>query len=297
MIVAVAQGQYIPRFDVQGHRGARGLKPENTIPAFITALNYGVTTVELDLAVTKDNQLVVSHEPWMSAAICRTPSGDEIDKKNEKKYNLYRMTYAEVAGFDCGSKGNAGFPQQEPVPAAKPLLRDVIVAVEDHIRSFTQYEVDYNIEIKCGPEGDGKFHPGPEEFSDLVYNLLDQYLPMRRVVIQSFDFRVLKYWHKTYPQVRLAALVENTKSTRANLATLGFNPAVYSPYYKLVSKPMVTYLHARKIRVIPWTVNEESDMLTMKAMGTDGFITDYPDRPGKFKMTLELEQGKSGVRK
>lgn len=288
LVVNISEGQYIPRFDVQGHRGARGLKPENSIPAFLTALDYGVTTLELDVVVTKDKQLVVSHEPWMSATICLTPEGDPIDKKEEKQYNIYQMTYEEISVFDCGSRGHEGFPQQDKIPVSKPLLRDVIAAVEDHIRSFSRYEVDYNIEIKSSQDGDGEFHPGPEEFSDLVYDLLDQYLPMRRVVIQSFDFRVLKYWHKTYPNVRLSALVENTGSTSANLAALGFDPSVYSPYYKLVTKSMVNFLHRRGIRIVPWTVNEDSDMLSMKALGVDGFITDYPDRPGKFRMTLGL---------
>lgn len=288
LTITVSKGQYIPKFDVQGHRGARGLEPENTIPAFMKALDCGVTTIELDLAVTKDNKLVVSHEPWMSADICLTPDGKPIGKKEEMKFNIYEMSYAEVTTYDCGSKGNEGFPEQQRVAASKPLLRDVIVEVEDHIKSFTRYEVDYNIEIKSSPDGDDKFHPKPEVFSDMVYDLLDQYLPMSRVVIQSFDFRVLKYWHQKYPKVRLAALVENTSSVRTNLSRLGFNPSVYSPYYKLVSKNMVQYLHDRRIRVIPWTVNDDSDMLTMKAMGVDGFITDYPDRPAKFKMTLEL---------
>jgi glycerophosphoryl diester phosphodiesterase len=288
LTITVTKGQYIPKFDVQGHRGARGLKPENTIPAFTTALDYGVTTIELDLAVTKDHQLVVSHEPWMSADICRTPEGDEISQKEEKRYNLYQMSYAEVAHFDCGSKANDQFPQEEHTPLPKPLLQDVIVAVEDHIKSYTRYEVDYNIEIKSWPEGDDKFHPKPAAFSDLVFNLLDQYLPLNRIVIQSFDLRVLKYWHEKYPQVRLSLLVENKSNAQVNLSRLGFNPSVYSPDFKLVSKRMVDYLHRKKIRVIPWTVNEDSDMLTMKALGVDGFITDYPDRPGKFKMTLGL---------
>ena len=284
----ISEGQYSPRFDVQGHRGARGLKPENSIPAFLTALDHGVTTLELDVVVSKDKKIVVSHEPWMSASICLTPEGGDIDKKDQKQDNIYRMTNDEISAFDCGSKGNAAFPSQEKMAVSKPLLRDVIAAVEDHIRSFSRYEVDYNIEIKSSPEGDGEFHPAPEEFSDLLYELLDQYLPLRRVVIQSFDFRVLKYWHKKYPKVRLSALVENAESTSTNLAALGFKPSVYSPHYKLVSKAMVNYLHRRGIRVIPWTVNDDSDMLSMKAMGVDGFITDYPDRPGKYKMTLGL---------
>lgn len=280
--------QKLPTFDVQGHRGARGLRPENTIPAFILALDSGVTTVELDLAVTKDGKLVVSHEPWMSADICLNPAGEEITSKEEKGYNIYQMTYAEVQQFDCGSRGNKRFPEQEKMSTTKPLLSDVIVAIEDHIKSYTRYEVDYNIEIKSDEEGDNKFHPDPATFSDMVYELVDQYLPLERVVIQSFDFRVLRYWHEKYPDIRLAALVENTKSVENNLEALGFEPAIYSPYYRLLSKSKVDALHKRKIKVIPWTVNEISEMLALKGMGVDGFITDYPNRAKQFTHTLNI---------
>lgn len=282
--------QYIPKFDVQGHRGARGLRPENTISAFLLAIDSGVTTIELDVVVTKDKRLVVSHEPWMSSAICLDTAGNSIAAKDEKKFNIYHLTYEEVMQFDCGSMGNKNFPQQEKMQVSKPLLSDVIVAVENHIKSHASYEVDYNIEIKSAPEGDKKFHPGVEEYSDLVYNLVDQYIPLERLVIQSFDFRVLKYWHKKYPQIRLAALVENTKSIEANLEALGFTPSVYSPYFKLLSKEKVNFIHAQKMRVVPWTVNEVSDMLSLKGMGVDGFITDYPDRAKKYKMTLNIQR-------
>jgi glycerophosphoryl diester phosphodiesterase len=269
---------YIPKFDLQGHRGARGLKPENSIPGFLLALDSGVTTIEMDLAITKDKQIIVSHEPWMAAAICLKPNNTSISPREEKKLNIYQMTYEEVKQFDCGSKGNAKFPEQQKLKVAKPLLADVIVAVENHIKNYSQYEVDYNIEIKTSPEGDKKFHPTPEEFSDMVYNLLDQYLPLERVIIQSFDFRVLKYWHEKYPEIRLAALVENTKSIYRNLSELGFNPSVYSPYFELLEKEDIQYLQKQKIRVIPWTVNEIEDIRKIKQMGVDGLITDYPDR-------------------
>lgn len=282
--------QYIPKFDVQGHRGARGLMPENTIPAFLLAIDSGVTTLELDVVVTKDKELVVSHEPWMSAAICLDPSGNPFQTKDEKKFNIYQLTYDEIRQFDCGSKGNKDFPRQEKMQISKPLLGDVIAAVENHIKSYASYEVDYNIEIKSTPEWDKKFHPSVEEYSDLVYNLVDQYIPLERLIIQSFDFRVLKYWHKKYPHIRLAALVENTKSIEANLKALGFKPSIYSPYFKLLSKEKVSYLRQQRIRVIPWTVNEVSDMLSLKGMGVDGFITDYPDRARKYKMTLNIQR-------
>ncbi len=278
----------LPTFDVQGHRGARGLKPENTIPAFLLALDSGVTTIELDLAITKDRQIVVSHEPWMSSDICLDPNGNSISNKEEKDHNIFEMTYEEVTQFDCGSIGNKRFPEQQKMKLSKPLLKDVIVAVEDHIKSFTRFEVDYSIEIKSGEEGDNKFHPGPAEFSDLVYNLLDQYLPMDRIIIQSFDFRVLKYWHEKYPTIKLAALVEDRKSVETHLSELGFNPTIYSPYYRNINQSKVKLLHEKKIKVIPWTVNEISEMLALKGMGVDGFITDYPDRAKQFTNTLNI---------
>ena len=290
---------YIPKFDLQGHRGARGLKPENTIPAFLAALDAGVTTLELDVVITKDKQVVVSHEPWMAATICLKPDGSRIAEKEEKSFNIFQMTYDELKEFDCGSIGNEKFSDQQKLKIFKPLLRDVIMAVEDHIKSFTQYEVDYNIEIKSTKTGDGKYHPTPGEFSDLVYNLLNQYLPLERVVIQSFDFRVLQYWRTRYPAVRLAALIENTRSIDENLKELGFTPSIYSPYYKLLSEDKVKTLKAMKMRVIPWTVNEPEDMKRLRAWGVDGLITDYPNRAAEIGLGLKGKNGngkKNGLR-
>lgn len=295
---SVMQAQYIPKFDLQGHRGARGIKPENTIPAFLKALEYGVTTLELDVVITKDNQVLVSHEPFMSPGICLDSAGYEF--KDDKKFNIYKLTFDEVKLFDCGSKINERFVEQQKEFVHKPLLRDVIIAVENHIKNFAQYEVDYNIEIKSTPEGDHKLHPSVDEFSKLVYHEIDQYLPWQRVVIQSFDFRVLRYWHTNYSKVRLAVLIENTKSPENNLRELGFVPSIYSPYYKLLNEQKITYLHslsvdrtekpATKLRVIPWTVNETVEMLNMKEMGVDGLITDYPNRAAEIGLTLPRKQ-------
>jgi glycerophosphoryl diester phosphodiesterase len=287
MVTGVDAQLYVPKFDLQGHRGARGLRPENSIPAFLIALDSGVTTIELDVVITKDKQVIVSHEPWLSSEICQHADGTPLDAAKEKTFNLYEMTYEEIASFDCGSKGNQKFPAQAKQQVSKPLLTDVIIAVEKHIRSYTQYEVDYNIEIKSTPSGDNKFHPTPQAFSDLVYQLIDQYLPLERIVIQSFDTRVLKYWHKKYPEIRLAALIENTRSVEANLNALGFKPSVYSPYFKFLSKEKVDYLHAQQIRVIPWTVNEVADMKRMLQLGVDGFITDYPDRAASIGLGIQ----------
>lgn len=275
-----------PKFDIQGHRGARGLMPENTIPAFLMALDSGVTTVELDLAVTKDNQLVVSHEPWMNHSICLDPSGNAIDSLQGMHANIYRMTYDDVKLWDCGSKGNARFPDQQKFKVAKPLLVDVIAAVEAHIKSYTRYEVDYNIEIKTDPLGDNLYHPSPQEFSDLVIKTLDEYLPLQRIIIQSFDFRVLRYIHENYPKVKLALLIEDDRTPATSLKNLGFVPDVYSPDFHLLRPEHVDFLHKKKVdgrkkttlRVIPWTVNRITDMKALLKMDADGIITDYPNR-------------------
>lgn len=252
------------------------------------ALDSGVTTVEMDLAITKDRQVIVSHEPWMSSDYCLDPGGNPIDKKNEKSFNIYEMTYEEVKQFDCGSAGNKKFPEQQKVKLHKPLLSDAIVAIENHIKNYTQFEVDYNIEIKSTPDGDNRFHPAPAEFSDMVYDLIDQYLPLERVIIQSFDFRVLQYWHEKYPDIKLAALIEDRKSVESHLTELGFEPAIYSPFHRVLNRAKVEYLHQKNIKVIPWTVNEISEMLALKGMGVDGFITDYPNRAKQFTHTLNI---------
>lgn len=291
-----ATAQYIPRFDLQGHRGSRGTMPENTIPAFLEALNSGVTTLELDVVMTRDGKVLVSHDPFISPEICLTPEGETISAIDMPKYNIYKMTYAETQQFDCGLKPHPRFPEQKKLNVTKPLLRDVIAASEDHIKSYTFYEVDYNIEIKSVKGEEGKTQPSVEEFSDRVFEVINQYLPWERVVIQSFDFRVLKYWHKKYPQVRLAALVENKNSVETNLKQLGFKPAVYSPDFTLLKSPtVVAELKKKQIRVIPWTVNEPEDMKRLKAWGVDGIITDYPARAAELGMGLKRAAASRGI--
>jgi glycerophosphoryl diester phosphodiesterase len=176
--------------------------------------------------------------------------------------------------------------------AYKPLLVDVILAVENYIKGHALYEVDYNIEIKSEPAGDNKFHPKPAEFSELVFALIDQYLPWDRVVIQSFDFRVLKYWHEKHPEVRLAALVENLNTIDENIKALGFTPSIYSPEFTLLSKSEIKRCHDLKMRVIPWTVNDKKEMEELRAWGVDGIITDYPDSAKVLGYTLKSVKGK-----
>jgi glycerophosphoryl diester phosphodiesterase len=270
-------------FDWQGHRGARGLLPENSIPAFKKALDLGVGTIELDVVISKDKQVVVSHEPFFSSSICLQPNGEEISKNEEKQYNIYQYTYSQIKDFDCGSKGNARFPEQQKMKVAKPLLSEVFTILEKYGQEKNLPVFSYNIEIKCSPDGDNLYHPGVQEFSDLVEDVIRQHLPADRIILQSFDFRVLQYWHKKYPQYKLAALVENTKPVEVNLKELGFTPQIYSPYYKLlISKEQIGRIKNKGMAVIPWTVNATEDMRRLKSWGVDGIITDYPNRIGEL---------------
>ncbi|WPZ08812.1 glycerophosphodiester phosphodiesterase family protein [Roseivirga spongicola] len=264
--------------DVQGHRGARGLVPENTIPAFIRALEEGVTTLELDVVITKDKQVVISHEPYMSISICSKPNGQPVTNSEMEQFNIYQMTYAEVSRFDCGIRGNSRFPEQQKMAASKPLLVDMIKQVENYLAEKGLPKVAYNIELKSTPKGDGISHPQVEEFADIVQTVLDQVLTNDRYTIQCFDFRVLKYYHQKYPDVDLVALVENMKGVKGNLKELGFVPEIYSPYHALLSRKDIELCHQEGMKVIPWTVNDRDRMEKLVNWGVDGIITDYPDR-------------------
>lgn len=256
-------------FELQGHRGARGVFPENSITGFIKAINMEVNTLEMDVVISGDGQVVVSHEPFLSPEIC-------LDGSEE--LNMYQMSYDEIASYDCGSKPHPRFLDQQNVQVVKPLLSKVIDSVETYLLSRNLAPVNYNIEIKSTRETDGVFHPAPGEFSDLVYRVIDSRLEWRRVTIQAFDFRVLEYFHNIYPDVRLVLLIENDMGFQVNLDSLGFKPAVYSCHFPLLSQKDVSKLQGKGMMVIPWTVNEISDMKRLIEWGVDGLITDYPNK-------------------
>lgn len=267
-------------FDLQGHRGARGLMPENTWPAFENALQLGVNTLEMDVVISQDKRVVVSHEPWFNPAICLKPNGEAINA--DEKISLYQLPYNEIARYDCGSLGNVRFPEQEKIKVNKPLLQDILDKTELFARKYNQKPAAFNIEIKSEPGLEGSFQPDVAEFSDLVYEVVSL-VPRDRLTIQSFDFRVLRYFHQKYPDVRLAALVEDKITAAQALEKLGFEPQIYSPEQVLLSPEEIEFLHKKNIQVIPWTVNETTDMQKLLDWGVDGLITDYPDRALTFK--------------
>lgn len=269
-------------FDLQGHRGARGLFPENSIEGFLAALDLQVTTLEMDVVISADGQVVVSHEPWIDHLICWDLEDRPVAEG--KELNIYKMPYSEVTNYNCGSQPHPNFPQQAKIPTFKPLLSEVIAEAEQFSKSVELPPVWYNIEIKSTPDGDGIFHPEPKEFAALVLDVVQKGGIAERTIIQSFDVRALREVKTASPSIPVALLLAETDGFEKDLEKLGFTPEIYSPYYRLVNERMVQNCHANGIRIVPWTVNDEDDMVDLLELGVDGIITDYPD----IALTLKL---------
>ena len=262
--------------DLQGHRGMRGLFPENSILGFLKALELGVNTLELDIVMSGDTQLVVSHEPFISSAICQYPGGRQIPKKTEKELNMYHMTYNEIKVFDCGSLFNNDFLLQEKSRISKPLLTEVLDTVEQVATAKGQL-IHYNIELKSELALEGIYHPEVAVFCEAAYQAINNQVDWPRITIQSFDFRILRYFNKHYPEVQLALLIENELSWELNIDSLGFKPEIYSCDYALLSAETISELQEINMKVIPWTVNDSIDMRQLIHWGVNGLITDYPN--------------------
>lgn len=249
--------------------------PENTIEAMLRALDFPITTLELDVVVSKDGEVIVSHEPWVSPEICTGPG---VDPGKPRAVNIFKLTVRELAKFDCGSKLHPRFPEQQKLAARKPTLRELLDKTEALIAQ-RKLGIRYNVEIKSTVEDEkAGYQPDVGTFTETVVKELMGRLSPERFSIQSFDWRVLRYLHKAHPRIQTVALIEGAFDAQAALRKLGFVPSVFSPYFKFLTKKDVTFFQAKKVKVIPWTVNEVSDMEALRRMGVDGLITDYPDR-------------------
>ncbi|WP_373059426.1 glycerophosphodiester phosphodiesterase family protein [Zunongwangia sp. H14] len=268
--------------EVQGHRGERGLMPENSIPGFIAAINDSVDVIEMDVVISGDGEVVVSHEPFMSSAYVLQPNGDSIKKSEEANYNLYQMPYDSIRKYDIGLKGNNSFPGQHKVSAYKPLLVEVIDSVEKYIENKKLKPVGYNIELKSDQEQYGISQPEPEVFVDMVMNVIENKDIKGAVNIQSFDPAILNTIHKNYPGTKLAFLVYK-EGIQENMDQLNFVPEIYSPNYNLVkNEAFVDSIKALQMKLIPWTVNKNEAIKKMIELRVDGIITDFPGKANKL---------------
>lgn len=294
------------KLDIQAHRGGMALLPENTIPAMLNAVKLGAKTLELDVVISGDGKVLVSHDGYMSATFMSKPDGTEITKEEEKTLSLFQMSYDSISRYQSGLKTHPMFPGQLKLKTHKPLLGDLIDSVEAYVKANKLKPVYYNIETKCSPMGDGKYNPSPLVFVQTMMDVINQKEIKKRVIIQSFDVRTLKILHQTEPELKLALLVQgkmnlteeqlrkyglsakevedyfkqlstNKGGLEGDLAILGFVPAIYSPYYSGVDYEMVKKVHEKKMQIVPWTVDKEEDMIALGKLGVDGIITNSPD--------------------
>jgi len=279
-LVSLAQSSInMEQLDKQGHRGCRGLYPENTIPGFLKAIDLGVTTLEMDLVITKDKKVILSHEPFFNHEITTLPNGEYVSESNERELNIYEMVYSKVKKYDVGQKVHPRFLQQQKIKANKPLLTEVIDSVEMHAKTNNKQPLFYNIETKIQPQTDNVYHPEPQEFVDLIMAVILEKKIQNRVIVQSFDSRSLQYLHQKYPSIKTALLVEafDKKSFEKQIEDLGFTPTIYSPAQELVDLNLVQECRSKKMKLIPWTVNDIETIRKFVAMGVNGIITDYPN--------------------
>ncbi len=283
--------------DLQGHRGARGLAPENTLPAFAKALGIGVTTLEMDCAVTKDGVVVVSHDPALNPDITRGPDGKWLEKTGPA---IRGLTYAELQRYDVGRLNPANayaqrWPEQKPADGARiPRLADVFALVQ---RSGNR-TVRFNIETKISPLAPAET-AGPEDFARKLISAVRSAGMAERTAIQSFDWRTLAVVQKEAPEIptvyltSVSGFMDNIQAGRQSSWTAGLSVdqhggsvprmikaaggAVWSPYAGDVTPAVVKEAQVLGLKVVVWTVNDAVSMRRFIGMGVDGIISDRPD--------------------
>ena len=281
-------------FDVQGHRGARGLEPENTLAAFERALTIGVTTLELDVGVTADGVVVVSHDPVLNPAIVRDATGQWLTAKGPA---IKALTFAQLQTYDVGrinpaTPYAATFSTQQPRDGQR---MPALTALFDRVKALGAHTVQFNIETKLNPTlPDETFSPD-QLVQALLQSVRDAGMT-RRVTIQSFDWRTLQLVQRlepSIPTVYLSVQTANNDNIRDGVWTAGLRIAdhgsvpkmvkaaggsVWSPNGGALTEALVKEAQALGLKVIPWTINAPADLQRLMDWGVDGIITDYPDR-------------------
>lgn len=287
-----------PHLDLQGHRGARGLRPENTLPAFARALEIGVTTLELDVGVSRDGAVVVSHDPVLSPLKCAdtvpAAPGDPTFPYVGKP--LAELDLAQVQTIDCGTRRpkdpdhDPFVADQLPVPGTwMPTLAEVFELVD----RYATDDVRFNIETKVRPA-----HPelttDPETFTARVAEVVEEYRMAGRSTLQSFDWRTLLWAARLAPEMARAALVDRRTLAPGSpwlagrdladfggdvsAAAVAVGATVLSPDYVVLDDDMMAAARRRDLPVVTWTVNEPEEITRLAGVGVDGIITDFPDR-------------------
>lgn len=264
--------------DVQAHRGGAGLMPENTFSSMKNAIDLGVNTLEMDLQISKDGQVVVSHDRYFHPRYAIRPDGTEIGPNDPKEY-LFRMPYDSIAKYEVGLRPSTVWPEKKNISERKPLATELIDFIEKYTEENGLSPMRYNIEVKCTEgKGEGKNWPEYHEFVDKCMELLLSKNLGSRLVVQCFDVRALNYMHEKYPDVALSYLTDTENDFDALMGKLNFKPVWWSPNYKAVDKEVVRKCHDNGIRIVPWTCDDPAEMKEVISTGVDALITNYPDR-------------------
>jgi glycerophosphoryl diester phosphodiesterase len=263
----MAQSDSIQYF---GHRGFRGLYPENTIEGFNKALALGIDGIEWDVVVNKDKQLVVSHDPFFESKFCLMPDGSEI--VNEKSINMYEMTQAEIETYDCGLKPHPNFPEQLKFAVNKPLLQEVFAQVDLSKGTIL-------FEVKSSPQDDGIYQPAPKEYAELIQKEIADFAYKQNIVFMSFDARIIEEIHALMPEYKCVYLTYlPLKSASAFLKDLTFKPYALGMFYPTIKRSKTRKLKKEGVKAFAWTVNDQKISQKLIRRGVEGIITDYPDR-------------------
>ena len=287
----------VSTFDIEAHRGGRALFPENTLVSFANALSMGVDTLELDIGVTRDGVLVISHERWLNPDLARGADGNYVAAPGVpfEQLSLDEVKQYDVGQIRPGSIYAAQFPDQHAVPGVKiPTLKELI----DLVRRSGNTHVRLNIETKIDPNNPDE-SPPPERFVALLLDLLRAEKFEDRVMVQSFDWRTLQLVQKLAPKIPTVYLtVQGGRDPtvfpdKASIWSAGFNPAehgksiprtikaaggaIWSPYVRDLTPALVSESHALGLKVVVWTVNQPADMARLIEAGVDGIISDRPD--------------------
>lgn len=247
------------KIEVHGHRGARARFPENTLPAFEYAIAQGVDVLELDLGITKDKVVVVSHDSVLRSPVCNGP-------RNEVP--IYSLTLAEVRQWDCGSEQNPLFPSQKVVTGTRVPTLDEVFALA------AKGKFKFNIETKINP-AEPALTPEPKDFARLVLDVIRKHHLESRVILESFDFRTLHAMKDLAPEIALSALYSGNPKSFVEIAKES-GAKIVSPEYRLVTAEQVKAAHAAGVTVIPWTSNTPHEWDALIAAGVDAIITDDP---------------------
>lgn len=248
------------RIFVHGHRGARARLPENSIPAFEYAIGQGVDVLEMDMAVTRDNVIVISHDPLLHPPVCSGPVESAV---------IHELTLAQVHQWDCGAVRNPRFPEQRPIPGTRMPTLDQVFALA------SRGTFQFNIETKSFPDKP-QYTPLPAEFARMVLDKIRKHKLEARVILQSFDFRTLVAMRKLAPAIRLSALTETDGRDFAAIAAEAAHAEIISPEFHLVTPAKVEAAHKAGLQVVAWTANTPDDWDKLIAAKVDAIISDDP---------------------